>query len=105
MTNSKRRFMAVPSVVAALLPKFACPACAAAALGALNIAGLGYLLTIPRLLTLTTTILIVTVVLMLQLARQRNDWRPFSMAVAGASAIISGKFLFDSGAVLYSGIG
>ena len=105
MIETKRRLLAVPSVVAALLPKFACPACAAAALGILNVAGLGYLLTASHLLPLTSAILTLTVAVMLYMARRQDEWWPLLIAVAGAVAIVSGKFLFESGAVLYSGIG
>ena len=105
MIDRKRWALTVPSVVAAVLPKFACPACAAAALGILNFAGVGYLLTASHLLPVTAGILSVTVVVMTYVARKRDEWLPLSTAVAGALAIISGKFLLESTLVLGGGIG
>lgn len=105
MIERSRWLLGVPGVVAAVLPKFACPACAAAALGILNVVGLGYFLTASHLLPLTTWILSVTVVVMIYLARKQEQWWPLSTAIAGAVAIISGKFLLESTPVLCAGIG
>lgn len=105
MSVRKHPLVAMPSVAAALLPKFACPACAAAALGILNVAGLGYLLTTPYLLPATATVLAVTLGVSAYWARMRREWWPFGAAVAGAAAVLIGKFAWESNVALYGGIG
>ncbi len=97
--------MAAPGVLVAVVPKFACPACAAAAFGILSSFGLGYVLTATYLLPITAVLLIAAVAALLYRASTRHGYGPFAVGSAAAAMVLLGKFKWESEALMYSGIG
>jgi hypothetical protein len=95
----------VPAIVFAFLPKLACPACWPAYAGLLSSVGLGFLLNTAYLLPLTAVFLILAIVALAFRARGRRGYGPFVLGLAAAAAVLAGKFLFDSNAATYAGVG
>lgn len=105
MNRWKQHVLAAPGVLVAVLPKFACPACAAAALGVLSSFGLGYLLTAAYLLPITTALLVLALAALLYRASTRQGYGPFALGLAAAAMVLLGKFRWDSNPTMYAGIG
>lgn len=95
----------VPGIGFALLPKLACPACWPAYAGLLSSVGLGFLLNTAYLLPLTALFLILAIAALAFRAQHRRGHAPFVLGLAAAAAVLAGKFLFDSNATTYAGIG
>ncbi len=89
----------------ALLPKVICPFCMPALTALLSSVGLSYLLlTATYLLPMTATVLSMAVASLFVTARRDSAFGPFWAALAASVGIVFGKFVFDSGALMYSGV-
>lgn len=95
----------VPGIAFAFLPKLACPACWPAYAGLLSAMGLGFLLEAAYLLPLTVLFLVLALSALAFRAQARRGYGPFAAGLAAASAVLVGKFVLDSDATMYSGIG
>jgi hypothetical protein len=92
-------------VLVAVLPKFACPACAAAAIGILSSLGWGYLLTATYLLPVTAALLALALGALAFRASTRQGYGPFLVGIAAAAVVLVGKFELESGFLMYVGVG
>ena len=101
----KQGLLALPGVGVSLLPKLACPICWPAYAGLLSSVGLGFLISAAYLFPLTLGFLTLTLVALAFRARDRRGFRPFSMGLVAAIAILLGKFLWESKPMIYGGIG
>jgi len=102
----RRLLAAAPGVGASLLPKLACPACWPAYAGLLSALGLGFLIPSTHLLALTAVFLVIAVgALAWSTWRAHTNLAPLALGVAGAGAILWGKFWMDSEPLLYVGVG
>lgn len=75
---------ALPAVLLALLPKFACPACWPAYGSVLQALGLGSVLSSPWRLPLLAVFLLPALGLLARTGRRRRDQRPLTLGVVGA---------------------
>ena len=101
-----KRFAAVlPGVGASLLPKLTCPLCWPAYAGLLTTLGLGFLMSERYLFGITTIFLIVSVTALAFRYRDRRGITPALLGLAGAAAVLAGKFRFDSMPAMYAGLG
>jgi hypothetical protein len=101
--NLSEWFSSIGGIVAVATPKGLCPICAAASGGMLASLGLGFLAvesTIRWILGITLTIGIVGFVLS---ARRHRRWWTLALGLAGAAALLTGRFLLVN-AVLYGGM-
>lgn len=80
---------AVPALLLALLPKFACPACWPAYGSVLSALGLGGLLASPWRVPLLAAFLTPALWLLARGCRRRRRW-PFALGIAGAAASVVG---------------
>jgi hypothetical protein len=97
--------LAAPGVVVSLLPKFACPVCAAASLGVLSSLGLGYLLSARYLLPLTAALLALALAALAFKARTRHGYGPFLVGVSAAAGVLLSKFVWESNPTMYAALG
>jgi len=95
----------VPGIAFALLPKLACPACWPAYAGLVSSVGLGFLLDTAQLVPLTVAFLVLSVSALAFRARTRRGFGPSGVGLIAASLTLLGKFVVDSNAVMYVGIG
>lgn len=95
----------VPGIAFAFLPKLACPACWPAYAGLLSSVGLGVLLDTAYLLPLTAVFLVLAVGALAFGARRRRGYGPFGVGLVAAGVVLVGKFVFESNAGMYGGIG
>jgi len=95
----------VPGIAFAFLPKLACPACWPAYAALLSSVGLGFLLDTAYLFPLMAVFLVVVVGALTFRARTRRGYGPFGVGLAAAIVVLIGKFIFDSSAAMYGGIG
>ena len=95
----------VPSVVVALLPKIACPACWPAYAGLLGSLGLGFLMKTQVLLPLTAVFLLLALFMLGFRAHRRNGFGPMLLGGVGATIILLAKFVSGNDPVLYGGAG
>ena len=95
----------IPGIALAFLPKLACPACWPAYAGLLSSLGLGFLLDTAYLFPLTATFLVLAVGALAFRARTRRGYAPFALGLTAAMVVLVGKFVFDSNAAIYGGIG
>lgn len=105
MNRWKQHMLAAPGLIISLLPKFACPVCAAGSLGVLSSFGLGYLLSIRYLLPLTATLLALALAALAFKARARHGYGPFFVGIGAAAAVLLGKFVWDSNPAMYAALG
>jgi hypothetical protein len=96
--------LTVPGISVALLPKLVCPLCWPAYSGIVSSVGLGFLISTKYLLTLTIALLILTIGALACHAKQRRGYGPFVLGVAGAVAVLIGKFDLESNLVTFTGI-
>jgi mercuric ion transport protein len=101
----KRSMAILPAVGVALLPKVACPACWPAYAGILSAVGLSFLLETSILLPLTAVFLATAVGSLAFRASRRRGYGPFAVGLAGAATVLIGKFVFESDAAMYGGLG
>ncbi len=95
----------IPGIAFAFLPKLACPACWPAYAGLLSSLGLGFLLNTAYLFPLTAAFLVLAVGALAFRARTRRGHGPFGVGLAAAGVVLVGKFVFESNAAMYGGIG
>lgn len=95
----------VPGIAFAFLPKLACPACWPAYAGLLSSIGLGFLLDTVYLLPLTAVFLVLAVSALGFRARTRKGYGPLAVGLVAAVVVLVGKFIFESDAAMYGGIG
>lgn len=101
-----RNFLAtVPGIAFAFLPKLACPACWPAYAGLLSSIGLGFLLDTAYLFPLTAVFLVLAVGALGFRARTRRGYGPLVVGLVGGVVVLVGKFVFESSAAVYGGIG
>lgn len=101
----KSSLATVPGIAFAFLPKLACPACWPAYAGLLSSVGLGFLLDTAYLFPLTATFLFLAVGALAFRAGTRRGYAPFAVGLVATAVVIVGKFVFDSNAAMYGGIG
>lgn len=92
-----------PALAFAFLPKLVCPACWPAYAAAVSALGLTFLLDVRYLLPLTVGALALAVGALAWKARERQGLGPSRLALAGAVAIVAGKFAADNAVILYGG--
>ena len=102
--EATRNLAALPGILAAVLPKAACPVCVAAYAGAVSALGLGFLLTDRVLNPIIVGSLALSVVSVAWAARQRRRTLPLYLAVVGAAAIILGRMIWSVPLVVYVGM-
>jgi len=95
----------IPGIAFAFLPKLACPACWPAYAGLLSSVGLGFLLKTAYLFPLTAAFLVLAAGALAFRAQARRGYGPFAMGLVAACVVLVGKFVFESNAAMYSGIG
>jgi hypothetical protein len=101
----KQSLLALPSVGVSILPKLACPACWPAYAGLLSSVGLGFLISTVYLLPLTAAFLVLTVAALLFRANKRRGYGPFVLGLVAGSAVLLGKFAWESNLIMYSALG
>lgn len=94
----------LPSIGFAFLPKLACPACWPAYAGVLSSVGLGFLLESQYLLALTASFLVVALSALAVRASTRRGYGPLGLGLVAAAAIMIGKFILGSNAIMYAGV-
>lgn len=99
-----RTMASLPGILAAVLPKAACPLCVAAYAGAVSALGLGFLLTDRVLNPIILVSLAVSVGSVAWNAWQRRRVAPLLLAVAGASSVVLGRMLWSLPAAVYGGV-
>jgi hypothetical protein len=95
----------VPGVLAALLPRVACPACWPAYAGFLGAVGLPVLMDLRWLLPLTGASLILALGTLAFRARSRRGYAPFLVGLGASALVLIGKFVLDSNPATYVGTG
>ena len=97
-------WLTVPGISAALLPKLACPLCWPFYSAIVSSVGLGFLISTKYLLTFTVAFLILTFGALAYHAKQRRGYGPLMLGMAGAVAVVIGKFDLESNPVTFTGI-
>jgi mercuric ion transport protein len=106
MSNRWRQsILAVPSIGVSVLPKLACPACWPAYAGLLSSVGLGFLISTVYLLPLTAASLFLAVATLAFRANKRRGYGPFAVGLVAGSAVLLGKFAWESDLTMYSALG
>ena len=100
----KRVAAVLPGVGVSLLPKLTCPLCWPAYAGLLTTLGLGFLMSERYLFGVTTIFLIVSVSALAFRYRERRGITPALLGIAGAAAVLVGKFRFESIPAMYAGL-
>ena len=100
----KRVAAVLPGVGVSLLPKLTCPLCWPAYAGLLTTLGLGFLMSERYLFGVTTIFLIVSVSALAFRYRERRGIIPALLGIAGAAAVLVGKFRFESIPAMYAGL-
>jgi hypothetical protein len=88
-----------------MLPKLACPACWPAYAGLLSSVGLGFLISTVYLLPLTAAFLLLAVAALAFRASKRRGYGPFAVGLVAGSAVLLGKFAWESNLTMYSALG
>jgi hypothetical protein len=101
----KQGLLALPSVGFSMLPKLACPACWPAYAGLLSSVGLGFLISTAYLLPLTAAFLLLAVAALAFRANKRRGYGPFVLGLVAGSAVLLGKFAWESKLTMYSALG
>ena len=101
----RKGWLTVPGISVALLPKLACPLCWPFYSGIISSVGLGFLISTKYLLTFTVAFLILTFGALAYHAKQRRGYGPLMLGMAGAVAVVIGKFDLESNPVTFTGIG
>ena len=101
----KQSLLALPGVGVSILPKLACPACWPAYAGLLSSVGLGFLISTVYLLPLTIAFLVLALAALLFRANKRRGYGPFVLGLVAGSAVLLGKFVFESNLIVYGALG
>lgn len=102
--NWRTSLAAVPSVVVAMIPAVACPACFTAYVGGVSSLGLGISMSATYLLPLTILLLVVAVGALGFRAQNRRGYGPLALGTLAAALMVVGKFALDLNPVTYGGI-
>jgi len=105
MNRWKQGLLALPGVGVSLLPKLACPLCWPAYAGLLSSVGLGFLVSAAYLLPLTSGFLLIALGAMAFKANSRHGYGPFLLGLLAATAVLLGKFRWESNATMYGAVG
>ena len=92
----------LPAVGAAFLPKLTCPACWPAYAALLRALGVGFIDYTPYLLPMTLVFLVVTLAILAW--RPRRGYAPLALGLFASTAMLIGKFFFDSDLATYAGV-
>lgn len=95
MQSARGALLAISSVALASAPK--CPLCVAALLGAAGAVAAAWLA------PLTAVCLALTLGVMAWRARLERRYGPLIVSLGAAAAMLSGRYLFDSKAIVYAG--
>ena len=101
----KQGLLALPSVGFSMLPKLACPACWPAYAGLLSSVGLGFLISTAYLVPLTAAFLFLAMAALVFRANKRRGYGPFVLGLVAGSAVLLGKFAWESKLTVYSALG
>lgn len=101
----KHGLLALPGVGVSILPKLACPLCWPAYAGLLSSVGLGFLISTAYLLPLTAAFLVIAVAALAFRASKRRGYGPFVLGVVAGSAVLFGKFAWESKVTMYTALG
>jgi len=105
LSGWKSSLSMVPGIGVSLLPVGLCPACWPAYVGLAGSLGLGFLLETKWLFPLMVVFLLLAVGALAFRARTHQGYGPFVMGIIASAVVLLGKFLFNSGAIMYGGIG
>lgn len=94
----------IPAIGIAMLPKLVCPFCWPLYTGLLGAVGINFVNYTPYLLPLLLVFLVITVSSLVVHARARRGYGPALSGLLFSTAILAGKFLFDSPPLVYAGI-
>ncbi len=101
----RQGLLALPGVSVSMLPKLACPVCWPAYAGLLALVGLGFLVSAVYLLPLTAAFLALALGAMAFRAKKRHGYGPSLLGLGAATAILLGKFVWESTPTLYGAVG
>jgi len=101
----KRGLLSLPGIGLSALPKLACPVCWPAYAGLLGSLGLGFLISAAYLLPLTIAFLTLALAALAFRAKSRRGLGPFLIGLTAAIGILLGKFVWESNATIYGGVG
>ncbi|MCZ6807979.1 MAG: MerC domain-containing protein [Deltaproteobacteria bacterium] len=96
--------LTLPAAVLPLLPSFTCPLCLAAYAGVLSTLGLGFVLTESVLAPLIVAFLLVGIASIAWTTRSHRRAGPLLTIVTGSAAVVAGRLVWNTPAVLYVGI-
>jgi len=94
----------LPGIGAALVPALSCPACWPAYAGLLSSMGVGFLDPGPWLFPLTLIFLAIALTSLAYKGVKQKTWGPFYFGLAGSVLLVTGKYTFNSDALLYIGV-
>jgi hypothetical protein len=101
----KQGLLSLPGIGLSALPKLACPVCWPAYAGLLGSLGLGFLISAAYLLPLTIAFLTLALAALAFRAKSRRGLGPFLIGLTAAIGILLGKFVWESNATIYGGVG
>ncbi len=101
----KQGLFSLPGIGLSALPKLAFPICWPAYAGLLSSLGLGFLISAAYLLPLTIVFLTLHLVALAFRAKSRRGLGPFLIGLIAAISVLLGKFVWESNATIYGGIG
>lgn len=102
--SGRWRWAALPGILAAVLPKAACPICVTAYAAVVSALGLGFLLTDRVLNPIILGSLAVSVGSAAWSGRQRRRSGPVLLSLAGAAGVVLGRMVWSLPAVVYGGV-
>jgi hypothetical protein len=100
----RRGFAALPAIGVVMIPGLSCPACWPAYAGLLSSLGIGFMDFTPYLLPVTLVFLSLAVFSLGYRAGTRRGRLPLLLGIAGAIALVLGRFVIPTSAGTYSGI-
>lgn len=92
-------FALLPALAVAMLPK--CPLCL---MSVLSVVGLGSLISVTWLFPLTVSLLGLVVAVQAWGAYRRRSYKPVLMSLAGAAAVLLGRFQIEFMPLVYAGM-
>jgi len=101
----KQGLLSLPGIGLSALPKLACPVCWPAYAGLLSSLGLGFLMSAGYLLPLTIVFLTLALAALAFRAKNRRGLGPFLIGLIAAMSVLLGKFVWESNATIYGGVG
>jgi len=101
----KQSLITLPGIGASILPKLACPACWPAYAALLSSVGLGFLISTVYLLPMTVALLSLALGAIAFRAKQRNGYGPFLLGLVAVTAVLLGKFVWESKPTMFGAFG